>query len=458
MDFSPIERASSISLASEAAFEESAPEERTHRRTAKVGPAEVNISIPYGDRLVSFSVPRENLEEIVEPNEVRFPPSELRCIESAIDHPIGTGRLEEIVHRGQKIVVVGDDLTRVTPLHKVLPSVVGRLNGCGIGDDDITVVIALGTHRPMTEEELSEKVGPSMYSRLRVVNHDYRCKDRLTDLGTSDLGIRVWINKSVAEADVKIGIGNIIPHASAGWSGGAKILYPGVAGEQTVEEFHAGMAYDMRNKLGAEIAPLREDIEKLVQKIGLDFIINTVCDSYGRIYRVVAGDYIKAHRKGIQHARALYGVKVKAKADVVVISSYPKNIEFWQGGVGLYAAKEVVKEGGTIILVTPCPEGIARMHPLFAEYIAEDPDTLLEKMKANRVEDKTAAAPAVCVARVKQQADVGVYTELHRNVVEGMGFGYVVDMDQAIGEALARYGKNAKAMVISHGGDSLPYL
>jgi lactate racemase len=417
----------------------------------------VDIRLPYGHTHRRCRIPRRNLAEILEPRPVQAElDHEPARLAEALDQPIGSARLEDKVRPNDRVAILVDDLSRPTPVARILPAVLDRLARAGVSRQRITVVIALGTHRPMTPAEIQERLGDGIVRQVRVENHCFQDPEQLAYVGDSSDGIPVWINRHVQEADFRIGIGSIVPHGAAGWSGGGKIVYPGVAGERTVDGFHGAFGTDLRNRLGADHAPLRADIERLVGHVGLEFIVNTVLTGDGIVYRAVAGDFVLAHRQGVVHAREVYAVPSHVTADVALVSSYPADIDFWQAGKALYSGELLLRDGGTLILVTPCPEGVVRNHDLL-HYMQFSPAELLKQLQALQAEDRAAAAAALRVGLVTQRVRVEVISEgLSAVDAAALGFAHGHDLQQAVDRALAAHGNGCRVSVLTHGGDVFP--
>jgi len=247
-----------------------------------------------------------------------------------------------------------------------------------------------------------------------------------------------------------------VPHGAAGWAGGGKIVYPGVAGARTVDGFHGAFGTDLRNRLGADDAPLRADIERLVGHVGLEFIVNTVLTGDGVMYRAVAGDFVLAHRQGVVYAREVYAVPSHITADVALVSSYPADIDFWQAGKALYSGELLLRDGGTLILVTPCPEGVVRNHDLLY-YMQFSPAELLKQLQTRQAEDRAAAAAALRVGLVTQRVRVEVVSEgLTEGDTAALGFAHTHDLQQAVDRALAAHGDGCRVSVLTHGGHVFP--
>ncbi len=219
----------------------------------------------------------------------------------------------------------------------------------------------------MTDDEILAKVGEEALRRVRLSQHDFNEEDQLVDLGAISAGegytIPVQVNRTAMDADLLIGLGNIIPHCGAGYSGGAKIVQPGVCGFATTAATHVTATVLPEIPLGEVDTPCRRGMEEVARTVGLAFIVNVVQDPHHRIVEIVAGDCVDAHRAGVAVSRRAWGVPVPEPADIVVVSSYPADIDWWQGEKGLIAAYFAVKEGGVIVFCTPCPEGLEHNHP-----------------------------------------------------------------------------------------------
>ena len=422
----------------------------------------IHISLPYGKGMLGFAVPEMNLCEILEPNQVPLPKDERGEIERAIDNPVGSKRLEKIVKARDKVIIICEDITRLTPIDRILPPLLNRLNSIGVPDKHIKVIMALGSHRSMSSAEMIKKVGKSVFKRVKVTNSEFKDKAKLADLGLAPGEVRVWIDKQVMEGDIRIGVGSIAPHAAAGYTGGGKIIYPGVAGEETVAQFHLRRAFISQSVLGIVENPVRLEMEKWVDTVGLDFIINVVITPKNRIYKVVAGHYIKAHRTGVKYSQEVYGVRASRKVDIAVVSSFSAEQDFWQGTKGVVSGEAVVRDGGTLILVSPCFEGVGP-HKDYPEYIGnDDPDSLLKTSIENLKNPKKALplAVAIAVARIRKRLRlISLVAEgIDSEVAKKAKFRRFDTIDKALGEALDYYGKEATVSVMPCGGETYPYF
>src|SRR5690554_4012074 len=196
------------------------------------------FTIPYGNKELEFSIPAQNFSEYLAPNNPVLPESDFQETERALDNPFGADKLEDMVTPTDKVAILCEDITRYAQTDVMLSVIVERLNKAGVPDDNITIVMALGSHRPMTDEEKIVKVGKELFSRIKVVNSQNKNKSQLVDVGIAPGGVRVWLDSIVYHSDFRIGVGSIEPHTAAGYTGGGKIIYPGVVGVETVSNFH----------------------------------------------------------------------------------------------------------------------------------------------------------------------------------------------------------------------------
>jgi nickel-dependent lactate racemase len=319
------------------------------------------VNIHYGKDILTLSFKNDLIRYELKPADVKPVKSITDEVNRALRHPANSKELHQLIKRGDKVVILADDITRLTPVKEILGHVLNEINKGGVPDSDITLVIALGTHRSMTPVEIVKKYGKEATERIRIVNHNCLEKDQLVHYGTTRRGTDIWVNRTVVEADVRIGIGNIVPHHPTGWSGGAKILLPGVAGQHTTGQFHLLGA--TQQLLGQIETPCREEMEDFASRTGLEFIVNTILDREGRVVRIVAGHMIDAHREGVKWGNKVFGANFVEETDITISSTFPVDFDLFQADKGLFSAAISTKRGGEIILLSPCYEGISPTHP-----------------------------------------------------------------------------------------------
>jgi nickel-dependent lactate racemase len=418
----------------------------------------MRIELPYGKSKIKFTVEERRLSGIITPNEIRISTSPTRELQKALGNPIDTSGLESFCTRGKTVAIAVDDVTRETPTHLLLPPILRRLKKAGINRDDVTIVVALGTHRRMTEAEMKIKYGERVVENYRIINHEHGNEFELTSFGAV-AGIPVKINREFVKANVRLATGNIIPHCNAGWSGGAKILLPGLAGTETVGNLHILTALRTPNVLGTVETPMRQMIEACAEKVGIHFIVNTVLSRNGKILKAFSGNFKTAHRAGVEFAKKIYAAKAARLADITVSSSFPADVDFWQGSKGLFSADLATKTNGGIVLLTPCPEGFTKTHSKWAEYLGYSGNEL-KNMSANpqEVEDPTALGIALIVATIRERHPTCVVSSgISQNELEKIGMHSASDIEEALNYFYDRY-PAAKVNVLTHGGDTYPLI
>lgn len=320
----------------------------------------MKVTMPYGKEKITFSVPDKNFIGMMDPDFTE-PLKDLKgAICKAIDEPIGSKKIEDIIIPGKKIAIIIDDGSRPTPQAQILPILIDKILAAGAKKEDIRIVAALGSHRYMTEDELRERVGDEIYNNYPVMNSEFRKPEGLVYVGDTPEGVKIMASKVVMNTDIHIGVGCMVPHPVMGWGGGGKIIYPGVAGEQTVAYFHLKASLYDENMFGKETTPVRNMMETWVDSIGLDFIVDVILNAKLQIADVVAGHYVAAHREGVRRGEKIVGYKVTEKADVMITGSHPADQDFWQSPKAMYAAEPALKgeRGGMMIMVSPNYEGI----------------------------------------------------------------------------------------------------
>jgi len=315
------------------------------------------VKVPYGSATLGIELPGNWKVSTLAPKDL--PKLSHQGIRNAIQNPIGTENISDMARGKKTVAIVVDDFTRPTPISLILTIVLNELEGAGIGYENITIVTARGAHREMTKEELRQKIGDETMNQVKVVNHDFH--KNLNFEGKSKAGVPIWLNKTVAEADLKIGVGGIIPHSTAGFGGGAKIVLPGVCGLETIKTNHR---FQNLYCMGNVNNDMRKDIEDVAGRIGLSFVVNILINAKIEICGVFAGDYIDAHRKGVEMANQLYRVRLGQKPDVVISSTYPLDHDMNQAIKAVEPAVPVIADGGSLLLLAPCFDGLG-YHALY---------------------------------------------------------------------------------------------
>ena len=317
----------------------------------------MEISLGYGKKEIKVNINKRNLLAILEPNHIKIDRMGIGEVRRALHQPIDSKRLKDIMKPKEKIAIITSDVTRPMPSSIVLPEILDELYLAGVNNEDITIVFAIGNHRKHTETEKIRLVGEEIYRKIKCIDSD---QSDCVNLGKTSYGTPIDIFRPVAEADRRICLGNIEYHYFVGYSGGAKAIMPGVSTKEAIQENHSRMVMPSACTGRTDGNPVREDIEEVFDFVPIDFILNVVLDEKKNIIKAVSGHHLKAHREGCAFLDKLYKINISERADVVVVSAggYPKDINLYQAHKALDNASHSVKDGGIIILVASCTEGV----------------------------------------------------------------------------------------------------
>lgn len=411
----------------------------------------MKFELKYGKDHVEFEIEEKNYMCSLLPNEIEFELKGEEEVKRALENPIGTKRLKDIVKSGEKIVIITSDITRPMPSKVVLPTVINELKLAEVQEKDITIVLALGIHRGHTEEEKRNLVGEEIYnSAVNIMDSD---ANKCINLGKCKNGTPVDIFEPVAKADRIICLGNIEYHYFAGYSGGAKALMPGVSSHDAIQANHSNMVKKEAYAGNLETNPVRQDIDEVGEYINIDFIVNVILNSKNEIVKTVAGHYIKAHREGCKVVDELYGIQVEKQADIVIVSpgGFPKDINIYQSQKGLDNAKQAVKDGGIIILVASAKEKFGES--TFEEWmLGKEPQEMIKEIKENF---KLGGHKAAAIAMVLQKAKIYMVSDLEDELVRKINFIPFKTVQAAIDAALKELGDESQIIVMPAAGSTL---
>lgn len=411
------------------------------------------VELRYGKGTVTLEVPTGSVIATLYPNEVERAPDDVAEIERALANPTGTPSLEELARGKKTAVIVVPDMTRPLPREKILTPILRRLNAGGIPDRAITIIFGLGTHRPHSPEERLNLVGQAIHRRIRCIDHDVR---DCTHLGVTSRGTPVEVFKEYLQADLKIGIGEVEIHYYAGYTAGAKAVLPGVSSSESIQKNHAMMLMPGAASGVAAGNPVREDMEEAAGMAGLDFVFCAVLDESAKVTRAFAGDFIDAHRQAATVVDKAFKVRIPEKADIVLVSAggFPKDINLYQAHKAIENARHAVRQGGTMIVLAECPEGVG--HKVFQQWVEEaaGPQDVIDRLKRLFV---FGGHKAVALARLSAVADTYLVSSMDKGFVEKAFMMHATCPEQAMKAALAKH-PDPKIIVMPLGNITLPVL
>jgi nickel-dependent lactate racemase len=364
--------------------------------------------------------------------------------------------LRQIPKPGERIVVLLEDHTRPTPTAALLPHVLEELAQAGVQEDDITLVITHGTHRPSTDLEVEKIVGADPLQRLRLVQH--RCDEPHNQayLGLTSRGTPVWVNRLVVEADRRIGIGYIGPSPYAGYSGGWKLIVPGVAALDTIDANHSLVPLGFRRAGRADL-PTRLDLEEAAAMVGMDLVLDVVLCQDERVAQAFAGTPDRVFQAGLALARRVYEVACPGELDIAVTAGYPYDLDLYQAVRAVEYADLVVREGGGIVLAAGCPDGLGGED--FRRLMSDSrslPDDFLRAV-VRRDGMVTFSVLGYCLARIKQEKRLHLMAEgILEREARAMGFQPISDLQLGVERLLWDYGTDARVAVFPMGSSTIP--
>ena len=414
----------------------------------------MKIEVGYGNTVQTVEVPDRNLLQILRANPApdQAGPGGEEAVRQALAHPIGSPGLDEIIHPGEKIVIITSDISRPMPTWDVMPSLLDALYAAGARAEDITLIFARGSHRGHTEEERHHLAGERAWKEIRCIDSD---PDACIHLGETQRGTPIDIMEIVAKADRRICVGNIEYHYFAGYSGGAKALFPGTSTPQVIQANHSMMVDERAHAGNMDTNPLRQDIDEAAAVCGIDFILNVVLDEHKKIIHAVAGDVKEAHRAGCRYLDSLYAVEIPERADIVIVSQggAPKDANLYQTQKALDNSKHAIKDGGSIILVGACQEGMGSA--IFEEWMTQAgrPEDLIERI---RKDFKLGGHKAAAIAQILKRADIRLVSEMDPNFVRSIFMEPYESLAPAFADAMRAQGRDAKVIVMPYGGSTLP--
>jgi nickel-dependent lactate racemase len=416
----------------------------------------VDVWLPYGRTEVCVRIPTQNFLGSLEPKEKLGVTDAVAEVKRALKEPVGSRPLSEIVNPEHKVAIVVDDATRSAPSSLIVPPVLDELNSAGVKDENVTVIFGCGTHKAVSREQAVQLLGDTVLSRVKAISHDCRADDLVFVGTTSHHGTKVYLNRVFAEADVRVLTGDVGFHYYAGYGGGRKSVLPAVSGEETIKHNHALLLHPNARTGVLDGNPVHEDMIEAARLAKVDFIVNVVTNSKGKIVKAFAGDLEQAFYEGVKAVDEMYRVPVDRKANIVVVSSggYPADVNLFQAYKGVDSALDIVKRGGVVVLVAACPEGHGNQ--VFYDWMVKfgDVKAVEREIKRNFV---LGGHKAYYLLRALQSHQIFLVSSMPdyyaSNIFKVKTARAVND---ALNEALKIVGKTAKVWVMPYGNFTHP--
>jgi nickel-dependent lactate racemase len=433
----------------------------------------IPLTLPWGQETLTLSLPENwSVAGIMKPAALSGAGDPYTAAIAALCNPVGMPRLCELARPGIKVALVIDDTSRPTPVSLIFPAVLAELQDGGVTASQITVVPAIGLHRPLTDAEVYARLGPAATPDIKFENPDCDDPAALADLGVTSRGSPVLVNKTVATADLIISIGCIEPHIIASFGGGYKNLFPGVAGRAMIAHNHSLNCNPATfNNVGQPIEgnPMRLDLEEAGGMLKPPvFVVNAVLNSALEVVQVVAGHPVQAHRAGCRASAGIYGVAIPGRADIVITDSHPMDSDLRQGVKALANTVRAVKRGGLMITLVRAREGVGvfglanKKLPLGKGALRLLAPLLLPlvprlKLKGLGEEDKFFLYFAL---QAMHQATLLMYAPtIPATIHPNLPFvDFVASAQEAVDRAYLRFPRPAEVLIFPHGGSTYPIL
>lgn len=425
------------------------------------------FELGLGKRTVNLNLPDDKVLEVVEGKHVPPILDARAAAQDILRNPIEAPPLTEVVKPGEKVVIVASDITRAWLKHdQWLPVILDELNIAGIPDSDITLMVALGAHRHHTHEENIMVYGAEVVNRIKIVQSYAPEEADFVYVGTTSRGVKASLHKDAVNADKVIITGGIVYHLMAGFGGGRKSVLPGISSYATIQGNHAFCLHD---EVGQGISPdcvsgklagnnMHEDATEIAAMLNPAFLFNVVLTADGKFARFVAGHWYKAWEAGCETVCEIFGVPIKAKADLVIASAggFPKDINLYQGSKTIDNAAMACKEDGVIILLLECQD--IKEPPDFSGWF--DLESLYEREVALR---RGFTVPGFIALKggivARQIPHIVVTLPENKQFMEMAGLIPVTTMEEALALAEEKLGrKDYTVTVMPHAANTVPLL
>jgi len=416
------------------------------------------MQLKYGKKNIQIPINDNNILKLLHAKQQTILSHPVDRLKALLQNPTNSSSLNELITKKQvqNVLIIVNDITRPTPYDVILPPLLESLHLAGIQKENIRFVIATGSHRGNTLQEIRNVFGKVITSEYSFINHDDR-KSPLKDFGCLKSGNQLLVNSLVVEADFVITTGVIVPHYFAGFSGGRKSILPGICGRQTIEANHSHMAHPDARAGNLKGNPVHEEMQEAAGKVGVDFNINVITDEHHQIIEIVAGELSSSWQQGVEMCKKTYLCPIPHKADIVIASpgGYPKDINVYQAQKALDNAYQAVNPGGTIILLAECPEGYGQS--TFAKWI-EEATSIVDVEKRFQAKFVLGGHKAYSIARVTKEVEVLFISSLPHEQVRKLFFTPVRDINQALEYVKRKHGEDFKAYILPLGNTVLPQV
>ncbi|MBU4190686.1 MAG: nickel-dependent lactate racemase [Candidatus Thermoplasmatota archaeon] len=414
----------------------------------------MKIGLPYGKKTLSVDIPKNNLLDVIYPNEIIPEFTAEEYIRLALDKPMGTKRLHELAKKGNKVAIVVDDYTRPCPTWAMLPSVLKEIYSSGIKENDVTIIFATGSHREVKQEEASRLLGGDYADRLNYISNNFKGND-FTYAGSTSKGTDVKVKNAFIDADIRILLGDVEIHYFAGYGGGRKSILPGISHYSTIQDNYQKNFFHHASKPGVlDSNPMYENMTEGARLANPNFCLNIVQNSKNEIVGAFAGDFDMVLRKGAFLVDKMYKIKIREKADIVITSAdgSPHDVNLYQAYKAIHLSLNAVKDNGIIILAAECPDGHGSQlyYEWMKKYTKEEMEERLGK------EFTIGGHKAYYHLKALEKAEMFIVSDMDKDMLKNVfRMDVFPSLNNALEQAFKEKGETSKVLVIPKGTTTL---
>ncbi len=422
------------------------------------------IALPYGESELTFEVDERRLIGVLRPREVPGVRDAYATTKEALEQPVDGHGVGSLLKKVRTVSIIADDYTRPTPAGPICHAILDKLNDLGVDDADVVIVVASGLHRPMLEDELEVKFGKEVRRRVNIVCHNAWDDNENEEIGRTSRGTPVCINKRVLKADLRITIGLIISHFTAGYGGGPKTILPGVSGYRTIFHNHSVLQAAPSARMGVTDGnPAWEDTVEVLRVLGPTSAVNVVLNMKNELVGAFHGEPVAAQKAGLELYHRIYSFKVKEKADVVIASANPENAYLDQCLKTIVPMSACVREGGVRIVAAPCKEhlGPAYVRELYYDSLSPkwpSPEEYQQAMKDGKLKDVGDAVGILKLLQTYNSDLLFVSDPSFGQDLTNLNINHKANIQDAVNQATEKCGSASRVLIVPYGAITLPII
>lgn len=418
------------------------------------------IKLDYGKSGLNIELP-DKLTTIIEPTFLPGIPDPIAALTNAIRNPIGTLPLKKIIKPNQTVGISICDITRPMPSSTILPVLLEEIKH--VSNEQITIFIATGTHRANTQFELDKMLGNNITKKYKIINHDAFNEKELKSAGKTSNNIPIWLNKNWLESDIKITTGFVEPHFFAGFSGGPKMISPGLAGFKTIMALHSAKMISNSNATwGITFGnPIHDSIREIATINKVDFSIDVSINKNHQITSIYAGELFTIHKACSDFVKHISMKPIKKQYPIVLTSNsgYPLDINLYQAVKGISAAGQVIQKKGSILCVAECQDGIPS-NGKFKQILEsrDTPEKLLKMINSQKYQSHDQWQVQI-LTQIMMKANISFMSEnLSNKEIKSAHMTPINNLQDTVIQKLKEYGKKAEILVLPQGPQTIPYI